>query len=63
MYYGTKVFKNGKRVGYLHFGTGKNIYLNSIEVEEFELRVEQWQYQKELFKKLVNLGAKGVRLK
>jgi len=60
MTYGTKIFKNGHRVGYLHFGTGKKIYLNSREVEEFELRVTQWQDQKELFEKLVELGAKEV---
>lgn len=62
MYYGTKTFKNGKRVGYLHFSTGKKIYLNAEEVDEFELRVRQWQHQKELFKRLTKLGAKEINL-
>jgi hypothetical protein len=43
MTYGTRVFKNGKKRGYLIFSTGKRIVLNDKEVRDFEAKVEYWQ--------------------
>jgi len=55
MIYGSKTFKNGKRVGYLEFSAGKKVYLNVEEIIEFEyfIRRRLWQYvavEKELNK-------------
>jgi len=44
MTYGAKKFKNGRTVGYLHFSTGKKIYLNPDEKEEFDQKVNYWQW-------------------
>jgi hypothetical protein len=43
MTYGIKVFKNGKKRGYLTFSTGKRIVLNDKEVAEFEAKIDYWQ--------------------
>jgi hypothetical protein len=43
MTYGTKIYKNGKRVGYLHFATGKKIYLNEIERNEYDEKIRYYQ--------------------
>ena len=43
MIYGSRTFKNGKRVGYLEFTTGKKIYLNVEEKAEFEYKIKTWQ--------------------
>lgn len=43
MTYGTKVFKNGKKVGYLHFDSGKRVYLNINEVKDFESKIHYYQ--------------------
>jgi len=43
MTYGVKVFKNGKRRGYLTFSTGKQIVLNSKETADFEDKIRYWQ--------------------
>lgn len=42
MTYGTKRFKNGKWVGYLHFGTGKKVFLSPKELMEFEEKIRYW---------------------
>lgn len=44
MTYGTKVFKNGKKVGYLHFSTGKTVFMNEKERIEYDQKVADYQY-------------------
>ena len=39
MTYGTRQLKNGKRVGYLHFDTGKQVYLNHKERAELDSKL------------------------
>jgi hypothetical protein len=39
MTYGTRVFKNGKRVGYLLFDSGKRVFLNSRELFDFDAKL------------------------
>jgi hypothetical protein len=43
MTYGSRIFKNGKRRGYLEFSTGKRIVLSDQETREFEAKIEYWQ--------------------
>jgi hypothetical protein len=39
MTYGVKVFKNGHKVGYLKFDTGKTVFLNRRENREMEIKL------------------------
>ena len=51
MTYGVKVYKNGKRTGELLFSTGKRVFLNTIELQEFQNKVDYWRYTQYLPKK------------
>ena len=42
MTYGSRLFKNGKKRGYLEFSTGKRVVMNDKETREFEAKVEYW---------------------
>lgn len=42
MTYGVRLFKNGKKRGYLIFSTGKRVVLNDQETREFESKVDYW---------------------
>ena len=42
MTFGTKKLKNGKTVGYLTFGTKKQVYLNPVELKEFYHKLDYW---------------------
>lgn len=42
MTYGVKIYKNGKKTGYLKFNTGKVIYLNAEEQTGFD----QWVHSR-----------------
>ena len=44
MTYGNRLFKNGKRRGYMHFSTGKTVVLKHTECIEFENKVQLWQF-------------------
>lgn len=44
MTYGVKCFKNGRKVGYLFFDTGKRVYLNSKEENEFAEKLRWAEY-------------------
>jgi len=45
MIYGTKVLKNKKVRGYLHFQGGKKVVLSDSERFELELKIREWNYQ------------------
>jgi len=44
MTYGSRGFKNGKSVGYLIFDTGKKIFLNAKEKQEFDHKLREAEY-------------------
>jgi hypothetical protein len=43
MTYGTKRIKSGKITGEITFQTGKRIFLNNIENNEFLSKIEYWK--------------------
>ena len=68
MTFGTRVFKNGKRRGYLTFESGKRVVLSDAELWELNRKISDWQYQgiecakqKEEVYKLIYGGAKSGR--
>jgi len=44
MTYGTKIFKNGKRRGYLHFSSGKKVVLKEKDLKDFNFKLNSIAY-------------------
>jgi len=44
MTYGTKVFKNGKRISYLTFKSGKRVVLKHKDALEFDAKMKEIEY-------------------
>jgi hypothetical protein len=42
MIYGTRVLKNGRITASLEFESGKRVFLNYDEAEEFNRKVREW---------------------
>ena len=51
MTYGTKEYKNGKKVGYLIFNSGKRVFLNSEENIDFQNKAREYEYAGKLKQK------------
>ena len=43
MTYGTRQHKNGSITGYLHFSTGKNVFLNKQENIDLIQKIHYWK--------------------
>ena len=50
MTYGTRQLKNGNRVGVIEFSSGKRVFLNHKERQEFDDKVEYWIDSKNNYK-------------
>lgn len=44
MIFGTKQYKNGKRVGHLVFDSGKRVFLNKLELLDLENKIREWNW-------------------